>query len=206
MIIDPEMARAIRLQRTGLRGKPGPQIAGEYAASQISAFNLALPSLPTQCNRILDIGCGLGGMGLLLSRHYSGRPELVMLDGSETSLERRYGYGSGGEFYADLRQTERFLEDNGVTPDRVRTVDILTQGFPEGPFDLITSFVSWGFHYPIGIYAERVKRALSPGGTLILEVRKNSPAEHDVLIFGEPEILADLPKRKMLAFRLGVID
>ena len=40
--------------------------------------------------------------------------------------------------------------------------------------DLVISLISWGFHYPVAVYADQVREILRPGGRVILDVRKGT--------------------------------
>lgn len=202
MLVRTEFLPLLRAQRTLLHEVNDTALVSTYEATLRKTFAAMKPALPAKLTRILDIGSGLGGINVLLSAHYGHAVEIWALDGSGMTEGPLYGYSHDERFYADLDTTAAFLADNGVPAENVKTVDILTELFPKGPFGLIFSLASWGFHYPIQTYARRVAAALAAGGTLIVEIRKGTPAEIDAKrAFGLPKVLADFDKRAMFAFR-----
>ena len=40
--------------------------------------------------------------------------------------------------------------------------------------ELVISLISWGFHYPIQTYLDQVFALLAKGGTMIIDVRKQT--------------------------------
>lgn len=149
-----------------------PKTAEEYAASCIFDYEAMRPYLiEGDC---LDIGCGLGGFSALLAKHCGGR--LHLLDGTGWTKGRRVGFGPKLEPYNDRAATERLLKANGIT--EWQWWNIGSSELPE--VDVVTSLLSWGWHYPVGTYLEAVERALRPGGRLILDVRPDQAGEGDL--------------------------
>jgi SAM-dependent methyltransferase len=131
--------------------------------------------LPRRAVAILDIGCGVGGIDVLLHRHY-GTPRLYLADRTETSGEVYYGFAEKGAFYNSLDATRRLLLTNGVPERAMRFREVGEEcrlDVPEA-LDLVISLISWGFHYPVGVYADQVRALLRPGGRVILDVRKGT--------------------------------
>ena len=68
------------------------------------------------------------------------------------------------------------LLSNGLARDRV----VLLEADGSGHFDvnhkldLIVSLRSWGFHYPIPVYLERVVANMADGGVLITDIRRGT--------------------------------
>lgn len=142
-------------------------LAGEYAE--------ILPHLPRRAVTILDIGCGVGGIDVLLYRHY-GTPRLYLADRTQTDDRVYYGFTERGAFYNSFGVTRRLLQRNRVPEAELHFRDV-DEGFrldiPEA-VDLVISLISWGFHYPVSIYADEVRALLRPGGRVILDVRKGT--------------------------------
>ncbi|HEX5138920.1 MAG TPA: class I SAM-dependent methyltransferase [Planctomycetota bacterium] len=133
------------------------------------------PHLPRRAAAILDIGCGVGGIDVLLHRHY-GSPRLYLADRTETSGEVYYGFSERGAFYNSLEATRRLLVANGVPESALRFREVgepCRLDVPEG-VDLAISLISWGFHYPVEVYADQVRALLRPGGRVILDARKGT--------------------------------
>ncbi len=134
-----------------------------------------LPHLPRRAVAILDIGCGVGGIDVLLHRHY-GTPRLYLVDRTETEGKVFYGFAERGAFYNSFDATRRLLVTNGIPEPALRFREVGEEcrlDIPE-PVDLVLSLISWGFHYPIGVYADQVRALLRPGGRVILDVRKET--------------------------------
>lgn len=147
------------------------------------AFNLDMareyeeirPHLPRRAVAILDIGCGVGGIDVLLHRHY-GTPRLYLVDRTQTSDRVYYGFETRGAFYNSLEATRRLLLTNGVPEPALRFREVGDEcrlDIPEA-VDLVISLISWGFHYPVTVYADQVRALLRPGGRVILDVRKGT--------------------------------
>src|SRR5262245_3259185 len=77
MFIPDEAVSFISMHRTHLRG----ELKSLYAADVARDLMLLQPYLPQRADAILDIGCGMAGIDLLLWRHY-GDPVLNLLDGT----------------------------------------------------------------------------------------------------------------------------
>ena len=161
------------------------------------------PFLPERASRLLDIGCGLGGIDILLYHHYAPDPPTVaLLDRDGLSEELFYGYRSEAAHYTSLEGARRLLEDNGVAPDAITTWDPDVDGYPrERSFDLIVSIISWGFHYPIDAYLDDVRATLADGGTLILDVQKDTDAEPKLGEVGDVEVIETSRWRRRLCVR-----
>jgi hypothetical protein len=72
--------------------------------------------------------------------------------------------------------------------------------------DLVTSFFSCGFHYPVADYADLMAATVRSGGTVILDLRGRYLAQPDpglkhLLDISTVTTLLDMPKSKRLAFR-----
>lgn len=137
-----------------------------YEKSLARDFETLRPWLPEACGAVLDIGSGLGGIDVLLYRHYDWL-EICLLDGEcdppVMNLHR--------ETFNDMLVAADFLAKNGVDPDSA--LSCLRPGATRAGnrFDLVISLGSWCFHYPPATYLELVRECLKPGGVLIVDVR-----------------------------------
>lgn len=145
--------------------------ASRYADVINAEFRRMEPHLPARCRRILDIGSGLGGIDILLNRHYGGECDITLLDGvddpPEVDLHRKT--------FNSMRVAERFLTLNGVKNfsyiDANNAPDY-TRDFA----DLIISCKSWCFHYPPSKYQDLVASACSSDGSAVfLDLRYGKP-------------------------------
>lgn len=119
---------------------------------------------------VADIGAGTGINDLFLARDYGTR--VTMIDIEETD-EQYHGWAASGAGYASLAAARALLEENGVAPADIMTINpLITPGAVDtvSP-DLVTSLYSCGFHYPIDDYLSLCQRALENGGAVILDLR-----------------------------------
>lgn len=137
-VLVPSSARAhIERHRFAKRANYPGSIAADYLH--------ILPFLPNRVDRILDIGCGMAGIDVLLKRHYPDA-ELWLLDGDGD--EPRNGWNKTLNAFSSRAAANELLALNGVTADRwldVNTKEPLAA-------DLIISLASWGYHYPLSTY------------------------------------------------------
>lgn len=140
--------------------------------------------LPNKCSRILDIGCGVGGIDVLLHRHYNcdRNTEFYLLD--KTSINRRvyYGFKKEPAFYNSLDVTQQLLSQNGMHKENMHLLEVTSDhriNVPAG-VDLVISLGSWGFHYPVSTYVNKVCDILRQGGHLILDIRKGKGEEKEL--------------------------
>ncbi|PIQ73281.1 hypothetical protein CO026_02705 [Candidatus Kaiserbacteria bacterium CG_4_9_14_0_2_um_filter_41_32] len=132
--------------------------------------------LPANATRLLDIGSGIGGIDIFLSRHYAHKIEVNLLDKTKVEETIYYGFEDSTPFYNSLEIAKDTLLASGVPTEHIilHDADIPTNCFGPNKYDLITSFISWGFHYPVSTYIEPVKKSLTDNGVLIIDVRKES--------------------------------
>ena len=158
-------------------------VASRYSRMIHRDFEMIRPHLPTDASHILDIGCGIAGLDVVMFRHYRHSPglKITLLDRTDPHTIPRYGFLRGMEFYNALEVSSAVLRRNGVPAGAFRALDAAAGGaFPQGPLDLVVSLASWGFHYPLSTYLEPVHRALAPGGRLILDVRRDQGQEQEL--------------------------
>ena len=165
IIVPDEALPFIAMHRTHLRG----DLRKLYSADVAQDFELLRPHLPPDASATLDIGCGMAGFDVLLSRHY-GNPAIHLLDGTGHT-EVRILFHPEMKPYNSMPIARKLLETNGVAGDRIFE-------WPPDPAaavpqcDLVVSLLSWGFHYPVTTYLALAEKVLTPGGRLILDVRK----------------------------------
>jgi len=161
--------------------------------------------LPTNAHAILDIGCGIGGIDVLLNEHYKNTtPSIYLLDKTEMPKKVYYGLEERGCFYNSFEVVKDFLTKNGVKCKQIFTQEANKKNTIDfnATFDLIISLISWGFHYPVSTYLDQVYDKLSPGGVLIIDVRKSfGGTEALQKKFGNMEIIQDAIKHSRVIFR-----
>jgi SAM-dependent methyltransferase len=139
--------------------------------------------LPAEAKTVLDIGCGVAGIDVFISKHYDGRVDIFLID--RTTLERKvyYGFREKGAFYNSLALSKKFLEVNGVYPEKIHLQEANKDNSIhfDARFDIVLSLISWGFHYPVSTYLDEVFEKMNTGGILIIDVRKNTGGEGKLL-------------------------
>src|SRR3989344_4527074 len=135
-------------------------------------------SLQENPSSVLDIGCGVAGIDVMLTRHYDKvgkKIDLYLLDKTELNKKVFYGLEKTTAYYNSLDVARDFLIANGASKENIHTQEAAGNPIIQGKqFDLVISLISWGFHYPVETYLEEVFDLLKPGGKLILDVRKGS--------------------------------
>jgi len=149
-------------------------ISASYSQMIRDDFEMIRPHLPLTVEHMLDVGCGIAGLDVVLYQHYRSNPglKITLLDHNDPRTLPRYGFLESSEFYNALDVSKAVLLHNRVPTNVFETLDAADDEFPGGPLDLVVSIASWGFHYPISAYLDRVHRALAPGGRVILDVRR----------------------------------
>lgn len=172
-----------------------------YRARIENVYRSMIYVLPKECDSILDIGGGLSGIGARLCEHYHGEPLVAVLDGKNALAV----VDKHREPFNNATQTQRFLRANGVKKQDFYAPDEDI----DRTFDLIISTQAWCFHIAPEVYLEKVKKALRPKGTLIVDVRRAHPEWREVLreAFGEDTLLAlGSGKWERIAFEVNYAD
>lgn len=155
-----------------------------YQQFKIENFELLDKYLKTPPKTILDIGCGLAFESRLFNEKYGS--ELWLLDGdANNNTDKHPGAGTGSwhndanEFlyYHTLDTLDKELKKYNTK--NYNLVDCNNINIPEDvKFDLITSWVSCGFHYPISTYRELIKKHSHKDTVVVMDLRikrKGSP-------------------------------
>ena len=154
----------------------GPELIRRAAAFIFAEFQELRPTLDRIApRRAADIGCGYGFFSLFLARAYDAEVTLIDIEENE---HRHFGYAEDGAAYTSLSRAWQMLVGNGVADGAVTTRNPRDEGTAGlGPFDLITSFVSCGYHYPAAVYADFIRERLNPEGAAILDIRRRAARE-----------------------------
>lgn len=184
-----------RLRKRAIKRRFNADMRHEYANFQ--------EWLPPAAKAVLDVGCGLGGIDVLLHEHYGRASDLrfYLLDKTQRDEHIDYGYRDEGDFYNSLAMTKAVLKASGVPEQSLVTLEAQDDaGIPlSEPVDLVISLISWGFHYPVATYLDRTHELLRPGGRLILDVRKGTGGLEAIRAkYGNVSVIADEPKRQRL--------
>lgn len=197
MIVKPEHFRYLYVQRGEVSdayktGFSDWQMA--YESSLDAIVRSMAPALPADVHSILDVGGGLGGLGVVLGRRYPSAGYWV-LDGASDGPEVRRHF----ETFSNAVVAADFLRSNGLTEFGFYEP---CDGF-DRTFDLVVSTAAWCFHIPPSVYLQRIKAALAPRATVILDVRKWRGEWFDELrdAFGDYTVLERGKKHQRLAWK-----
>jgi SAM-dependent methyltransferase len=151
--------------------------------------------------RVADIGCGYGLFDLFLARDL--KADVVLID-LESNERKHFGFQEEGAAYSSLVRAKALLRSNGVLAKQITTLNPRRKA-PETikPVDLVVSFLSCGFHYPVDLYLPFLDHALRPGGAAIFDLRESSAtAQAEALAqFGEVTDLDGPPKTRRVLLR-----
>ena len=194
--------------------KSSEEFQHAFLESVVSASTLyvnnTLPHVPSHCRRLLDIGCGIGLVPLLIYKAIeTDKPVLYLLDQSVTfdslmpSDIARTGFNETYEFSASLNVTRDFLLLNGVAPEHIVLCEVGAWDIDSAePFDCIISRKSWGFHYPIDEYLNAVSTKLTPGGVVMTDVRRGQNGIQKIESkFGSVSIISEEKKSDLIVAR-----
>lgn len=143
--------------------------AEKWQARVLRDFETIKPWLPQSVTTIVDIGCGLAGVDVLLARETRAK-EIVLVDGDGTGY-RKMGFVPGTSAWFDVGIGAELVKKNlrGKKVEARAADPNLTI-----PCDLLISLKSWGHHYTVDEYLGLAQRSLRPGGRLILDIRNGT--------------------------------
>jgi SAM-dependent methyltransferase len=145
---------------------------------------------------ILDIGCGFAWESRMFQRKHNSK--LWLLDGNpddNAKGQTEVGWNTSSKtfaFYHSFDILNKKLEELGTK--NYELIDVNNMVFPEDlKFDLITSFKSCGFHYPVTTYKNLILKHSHPETKIIFDLRT---AKGNVVDTAGFEIVNILTKHK----------
>lgn len=149
--------------------------------------------LPENCQNVLNIGSGLGGLDVLISQHYDGKPHFELLDGSnDDPIVMNHNWT-----FNNHKVSEKFLKENGM--------DNFTLSSPNNYIgnrkDLIVSMSAYMFHIEPEEYLDLLEKSFKPGTVCIFKVRRSTDYLDRVRgLFKEIRIISQLKKGTIIYF------
>jgi hypothetical protein len=186
------------------------KILADYRSIMAEEFATIAPHLPASADRIMGIGAGVAGLEVLICQAYFERlkrmPEVVIIDKTGMDKDMHFGFHDVAAIYNSLATATEVLESNGVPRSSVTALepDGVAQWLAHntGTIDVVTSLIAWGFHFPVPVYLDAVRRALKPDGMLIIDVRKQTEGRQQLLTaFSDVSSIHDDPKFERLLCR-----
>jgi SAM-dependent methyltransferase len=176
-----------------------------YSKDMHAEYTSIRDYLPEACASVLDIGCGAAGIDVLIDQHYVDQSlDIYLLDKTEVERNVFYMFQDRAAFYNSLDTAKDLLTANGIPAERIHLREANAANEIQVPngVDLVISLLSWGFHYPVATYADRVKELLSIKGVAILDIRKGTDGL-DTLgdVFSQVHVILDASKYVRVAAR-----
>jgi hypothetical protein len=207
LTISDEAFAYLRLQRGAISDLSNDRKAWEtaYRRSLLGDFATMQKWLPERCGAIMDVGSGLGGINILLARHYDPSPEIWLLDGDGD----KPSVSAHDHTFNDMVVATKFLMDNNLSMTGFfranKDMPSLYGALPPR-IDLLVSLQAWCFHFPPSAYLDFIRPGLNPGATLILDVRKDKTDWREELrdAFTEVGIAVSAHKFDRVVFKNGL--
>jgi len=149
----------------------------EYQAAKKLNFDLLDVELSNPPSSILDIGCGLAWESRMFNDKYG--TELWLLDGDfddnkdklKSASEKNYHVTSDEFlFYHPLNWVKEELDR--LETKNYNLIDVNNIVIPEDKkFDIITSWLSCGFHYPASTYRDLILKHSHENTRVFLDIR-----------------------------------
>jgi tocopherol O-methyltransferase len=134
-----------------------PQEAQEKLIEKLAAMVEIAPQ-----NKIIDIGCGMGGSSIYLANHYN-----ALVTGITLSLNQ-------------VKIATRKAKENNIKNVSFKIEDALTlESFDDNSFDIIWSLESCEQFFDKKLFIKQAYRLLKPGGKLMLATWCSSHDEYE---------------------------
>ena len=154
----------------------------KYLTKRRANFETVDAYLNQPVGRLLDIGCGFAYESRWFNEKYG--TELWLLDGDSSTNATKPENASYGNWNTDSSElkfyhTFDFLDTKlkNLGTKNYHLVDANNINIPDDvKFDVITSWLSCGHHYPVKTYIELMKKHSHPGTRIVLDVRTKGAA------------------------------
>ena len=162
----------------------------EYQAEKKKNFEITTAYLKSKPTNLLDIGCGLAWESRMFGNQFN--TELWLIDGDannnkdkdSNSKETKYHESANSFlFYHTLELLDTELKK--LNTPNYHLIDCNMLNIPNDvKFDLITSWLSCGFHYPVSTYKELILKHSHKDTRVILDLRTLGKGQDPILESG----------------------
>ena len=158
----------------------------KYRKIKEKNFTILDEYLQNKPKKLLDIGCGLAWESRMFNLKYNTR--LYLIDGDANNNQTKdakskdINYHQSADtflYYYSLYRLDEELKKLGTKDYTL--IDCNNLKLPDIKFDLITSWLSCGFHYPISTYVSLIKKHSHSGTRIIMDLRKNKKTGEIIL-------------------------
>lgn len=148
-----------------------------YAEIKKLNFEILDKELTTPPLKILDIGCGLAWESRMFNKKYNS--ELWLLDGDSSNNDNKpssasdINYHTTADdflFYYPLSKLDEELKHRGTKNYHLIDCNNITIA-EDIKFDIITSWLSCGFHYPASVYKDLILKHSHNNTRVFLDIR-----------------------------------
>ncbi len=148
----------------------------EYEYQPVINFVTDVPDL-SAITSLLDIGSGTSIVDLALCSYFKNKVKFYLLDGERLDrIGRDNIFDKGCGPFNQWDPVHDAIETNGfdkekfsfLTSNHSRDIEKYNSQWEALQVDMVISISSWGLHYPIEAYWDKVMRVLKPGGYLVI--------------------------------------
>jgi hypothetical protein len=172
----------------------------DYQAHKKQNFELLTQYLESPPKRVMDIGCGLAWESRMFQQHYDS--ELWLLDGDYDDNDHESRTQMQACYCADVKDFAFYYRLDFLRGelDRLKTknyhlIDCNNICIEDNiKFDMITSWVSCGFHYPVNTYRDLILAHSHEDTVIVMDLRIPAKAPGPVIDTGI-EIVSVLNRR-----------
>lgn len=174
----------------------------EYIQKKRDNFEKVDAYINRPIKNILDIGCGFAWESRFFQQKYN--CELFLIDGDNTDNLKKPGTASYGNwnttpdellYYHSLDYLDSQLKSLGTK--NYRLIDSNNINIPEDmKFDLITSWLSCGHHYPVSVYKDLMLKHSHENTKIILDVRAKGTSDNFIGVEGFEILNVIIPRGK----------
>jgi SAM-dependent methyltransferase len=175
-------------------------VTPDYIKACENIFNIVDSYLTRPPEQILDIGCGFAYVSELFQKKYNCK--LYLLDGdvsttTEATRIGKFGETSDFKFYLPIEKLQNHWDSKNI---KYNFIDANNIKIPNDvQFDLVYSWISCGYHYPLSTYKELIKTHTNKNSTIIMDFRRKSLASQiqDLNIVSRLEGVDSSKKQKL---------